>query len=109
MSALMLTDAFSPGEIAEMKVAQQVRMQNLVRNARALALKDQAQWDAALDHLTPMQRTTLVHAVMHGDHCEAGRLLRETLQVIVLDRATQRAKDDIAARLDIDFDMDCTP
>ena len=101
MSALALAELYSPREIAEMKVAQQTRMQNLVRNARVLALKDQNQWDAAIDSLTPAQRTTLTHAVMHGDNCDAGRILREALQMIVLDEATDRARDEIAERFGV--------
>lgn len=105
MSALALAEAFSPREIAEMKVAQQTRMQNLVRNARATALKDQNQWIAAIHNLTAAQEIAITHAVMRGDHCEAGRILREALQVIVLDEATDRARDEIAERFGVIVEM----
>lgn len=101
MSALALAELYSPREIAEMKVAQQVRMQDMVRNARATALRGQNQWIDALHNMTAAQEIAITHAVMHGDHCEAGRLLREALQVIVLDEATERARDEIAERFGV--------
>lgn len=106
MSALALAEAFSPREISEMKVAQQVRMQNLVRDARATALRDQNQWIAAIHNLTDAQEIAITHAVMHGDHCEAGRILREALQMVVLDTATDRARDDIAERFGVHVGID---
>lgn len=106
MSALAFAELYSTREIAEMKVAQQARMQSLVREARATALKDQNQWDAAIDSLTSPQRIALTHAVMHGDNCEAGRILREALQMIVLDEATERAREDIAERFGVHVSID---
>lgn len=106
MCELALAEAgFTAAEVAEMKVAQQVRMQNLIRNARATALRDQNQWITALHNLTAAQETALTYAVMHGNHCEAGRMLREALQMAVLDDATDRASDDIAERFGVDVEI----
>lgn len=98
MSALVLADAFSPAEVAEMKVAHQTRLQNIVRNARATALRDQSQWRAAIHGLSDAQEVAITDAVMRADRDETYRVLREALQMGVLEAATERARDDIAER-----------
>lgn len=103
MSELSLS-CFSPGEAAEMRVAQQARMQALVREARTFALRDPNQWIDAFHNLSAQQENAIVFAVMHGDHAEAGRLLREYLQAEVLEQSTDRAKDRIAEQFGVDLE-----
>lgn len=103
MSELSLS-CFSPSEAAEMRVAQQARMQGVLREARTFALRDPNQWTEAFHNLSAQQENAIVFAVMHGDHAEAGRLLRESLQTEVLEQATDRAKDRIAERFGVVLD-----
>jgi len=105
MSALVLADAFSLAEVAEMKVAHQTRMQNMVRNARAIALRDQNQWRAAIHDLSDAQEIAITDAVMRADRDETYRVLREALQMGVLEAATERARDEIAERFGEIVDM----
>lgn len=105
MSALVLVEAgFTAAEAAEMRVAQQARMQALVREAREFALRDPNQWRDAYHDLTEQQENAIVFAVMHADRDETYRLMREYLQAEVLERATDRAKDRIAERFGVDLD-----
>jgi hypothetical protein len=104
MSALILSEAFPPRQVAEMKAAQRTRFQSIVNNTRATALRDQNQWIDALHNLTGPQETAITHAVIHGDHCEAGKLLRDAMQAYILDRATDRANEEIFTRFGVDMD-----
>lgn len=92
---------FGVGASMGARAAQQARMAGVVRDARATALRDQAQWIDALHNLTPAQEIAITHAVMHGDHAEAGRLLRDALQAYVLEQATDRAKERIEEQSDV--------
>lgn len=86
---------------AEARIAQRAQMQSIVSNVRAIALRDQNQWITALHNLSTGQEIAITHAVMTGDHCAAGRLLREALQAIVLGDANDRALDEIEERFGI--------
>lgn len=94
--------------VAAARQAQLGRMTALVQRARATALRDQNRWISALHNLTAAQEIAITHAVMHGDHAEAGRLLRDSLQSVLLEDATDRARDEIAERFDLDLDLEVT-
>jgi hypothetical protein len=104
MSALILSEAFPPRQVAEMKAAQQLRFGEIIRTTRETALRDQNQWIDALHNLTGPQETAITHAVMHADALELYRLMRNALQAYVLEQATDRAKNEIFQRFGVDVD-----
>lgn len=75
-----------------------------VQSYRALALMDQTQWVDALRELNDGQALAIIHAVMSGDHAEAGRRLRDMLQPAVLEAATERAREAFDAKYDSSAD-----
>lgn len=75
-------------------------VQQAVQQARAYALRNPEAWADALHSLTAAAENDVIFAAMDGDEAHAGRRLIHWLREQIIADATDKAMDEIDARLD---------
>lgn len=77
-------------------------VQSYVRQARELALRNPEAWADALRDLSPAAENDIIFAAMDGDECALGRRLVLHLRNSIIAAATQRAKDELEERAEVE-------